>query len=175
MKRHLVTVALALMLVFTMAGTSMALLCLEADSHCDAYAFAFENLGDGLYGLNGYGYGCYDNQSAFGTLRAAGGLALFGITSTHDQAALDGYGAGLGVIHELITVTLQQPYQGGPETGTALSAMFRWDQLATDVQESTAVMGGTVEGDTFSMLRNCGVPAIGGNGMPSRSEQLVLP
>lgn len=92
MKKIFMATVFAVMLLPALAGTSKAMICIEYTGKGYGHIFAFRNLGNGFYSVNGrYRYHATANLSWTGTIRAAGGFAAIGITGTDPNGTNGNY------------------------------------------------------------------------------------
>ena len=78
MKKQFKLFGIAILMIFGITGTSFGFISFDHSS-CNDYIFAITPVGNGIYGLHGYEYGCgADNRQSDGTLVVAGAYAYAG-------------------------------------------------------------------------------------------------
>jgi hypothetical protein len=102
-------IVLACALVFAVSSASWGGLCLDDDTYCNDFWYAFEAGEAGIYEVHGYEYGCGDmDKSSDGVMHINGGYAYIGtIGAEGTTSGMGDYGDVVGqfTIIDLSTMT----------------------------------------------------------------------
>ena len=124
MKKIVICIALAFVLVMGLSSTSMAAaLRLDASEWCNDYYLGIAKAATNVYDCHGYEYGCgYSNRLVDGVFYVTGGYGYFGLVGS--------YGAGDGSIH-MCNAVLTMSTKTGPGVWMYTSVSSSWGGTGT--------------------------------------------
>jgi hypothetical protein len=95
MKATVFTMILACTLLFSLAETGRAGICIYQDTFCNDFFVAFSNIESNVYQLHGYENGCGQfDRIVSGSIHVAGGLAYYGLNLAYGSSC--GWDNGCG-------------------------------------------------------------------------------